>query len=241
MKMPRFSLSIIACIVVVFIGQYFLLTNQIEKTIVESITHSAQAANATTTKLFINEVYPRLAEELNITQQSEGDSLTLSDRELNNVDDTIRAFMFGTDVLKVKIFNIWGRTVYSSDPNQIGEFYDKNLPFITAVQGQPASQISHRGTFSALDGEVYERDLVSSYIPIHNNKGIIVGVTEIYSDRTRILEESQKDMEWVDAILVLCFIFNFVLVVVLAWSYWWYITGVHPLPFGAESRVMSAN
>jgi len=128
--------------------------------------------------------------------------------------------MLGTDILKIKIYTQSGLTVYSSDPSQIGEDKSTNPAFISASQGIPGSQITHRGKFDALDGEVFNRDLVASYIPIRNSSKKIIGVAELYTDRTPVIEQSEKALTRIQAILGMTMTFIFALVIAMAWAFW---------------------
>jgi hypothetical protein len=55
-------------------------------------------------------------------------------------------------VVKVKLYPRNGRTFFSTDPAQIGKDYGTNPGFISAIQGKPVSEITHREKFSTFDG-----------------------------------------------------------------------------------------
>ena len=94
----------------------------------------------------------------------------------------------GTPVLKVKIYDFDGLTVYSSDAGQIGDDASENRGFVEAVrEGTPASKLSNRDTFRAISGVVEDRDLVEIYIPIRSAEGEIEGVFELYTDVTPLI------------------------------------------------------
>jgi signal transduction histidine kinase len=102
---------------------------------------------------------------------------------------TLRRLVAGTSVAKVKIFSPRGLTLYSSEAAQIGE--DKhNPPLIAqAAQGEVASQISQRETFTAFDGQIRNRSLVSSYIPARPpGQNAPVAVFELYVDLTPLAQ-----------------------------------------------------
>ena len=98
--------------------------------------------------------------------------------------------MRGLSVAKIKVYDLSGRTVYSSEARQIGEDKRTNAGFLTARSGRAASEISHRDTFSAFEQTIVDRDLLSSYVPIvAGSPGRIVGVFEVYDDITPMLQQ----------------------------------------------------
>ncbi|MEA5581417.1 PAS domain-containing protein [Nodularia harveyana UHCC-0300] len=96
----------------------------------------------------------------------------------------------GSPVEKVKIFDLQGRTVFSTELAQIGDVAMSSA-FKNATLGQVTSQLGHRDTFTALNSHIENRHLLASYIPIYNYQadGEIVGVFEVYTDVTPWLEQ----------------------------------------------------
>ena len=133
------------------------------------------------------------------------------------LDSDVRRMMRGHEVVKVKIYNQSGKTIYSSDPNQIGEDKRENQGFIAARDGAPATELTHRDSFSAFEGVIEDRDVLSTYIPIRfSDTGPVEGVFEIYEDVTgflaRISHARTEVVGVVSGILVLLYLVLFMIV-----------------------------
>ena len=102
------------------------------------------------------------------------------------------ALMKNPSVLKVKVFDLNGLTVFSTEAAQIGDDKTNNAGYLSARAGKVASELTHRDTFSAFEQTIEDRDVISSYIPLNNpQSGAFEGVFEIYSDVTPFLKKIQ--------------------------------------------------
>ena len=109
----------------------------------------------------------------------------------------VLALLNGTGIFKVKVYSLKGMTVYSTEHRQIGEDKSNNVGVIAGLQGRSSSKLAHRDQFSAFEGEVQNRDLVESYVPLLNPAtGSVEGVFEIYGDATDILAEVDRK-QWI--------------------------------------------
>lgn len=147
-----------------------------------NVIEVTQAANASITQAFINENWG-VVRDLLPKDDPIAPARIRASADNARIDAIVRRFSRGTDVLKIKIYNVAGRVVYSSEVAQIGDDASANRYFRSALEGRPDSQLTFRGRFDAMDGHVFDRDLIASYIPVRY-AGNLEGVVELYADRT---------------------------------------------------------
>lgn len=107
----------------------------------------------------------------------------------------VAAMVHGLNVLKIKMFGVYGKTVFSTDSSQTGTIKPASYPgSIVARTGKIISKISHREKFRTIDGKhVYDRQVLSSYLPVIATAGNkVTGVIEIYTDITLALAEIER-------------------------------------------------
>ncbi|MEL6929991.1 MAG: histidine kinase, partial [Cyanobacteria bacterium J06600_6] len=149
--------------------------------------------NVALTQSFANTLWQEFAPFLT-------DTRSLSDLELKNhpktalLNDAVSKQMRGLSVAKVKIYDLEGRTVFSTDPSQIGQDKSQSGGFIAAKSGKVSTQLDHRDSFGAITGNLDRVKVLSSYLPIYNrDNSQIQGVFELYNDVTPLVESIQKN------------------------------------------------
>ncbi len=162
---------------------------------------TTDAQNVGLARTFANTIWSRFSQHVTTIADANG---LRAHPQTSEIDDAVRALTAGTPVLKVKIYDLGGLTVYSSEAAQIGDDKSGNAGFLRAAgEGVPASKISFRDTFSAFSGIVEDRDLVETYIPIRSGDDRIEGVFELYADITPLVERiDDRTVEFIAGLLV---------------------------------------
>ncbi len=158
---------------------------------IESLMQMAENRNVALTRVFGNALWPHFAPLLN--HGSAGKPNDPSNPEITGLRRKVVALMKDTSAVKVKVYNLEGLTVFSTEAKQIGESKHANAGFLAAANGRVASELTHRNKFSAFDGEIESRDLLSSYIPfVPENSNQVEGVFELYTDITPFLAQVKR-------------------------------------------------
>jgi len=156
---------------------------------VQHVMEMGELNHVALTQAFANSLWPRYRDSLVSTPRGEeiraGATFAALRQDIVNLGK-------GTPLVKVKIYDLGGRTVFSTEARQIGEDKSRNGGFLGARNGRATSEMTHRGTFSAFDQVIEERDLLSSYVPIRGVTGEVEGVFEVYSDMTSLLGKATQ-------------------------------------------------
>jgi signal transduction histidine kinase/ActR/RegA family two-component response regulator len=180
-----FSVAGLIAIVVAIV----LLSTLFRAFAVNDLREMGQRNNVALTQTLANVLWPRYGEFLSDSAALDADALRAHPR-IGELHREVVRQMRGLSVAKIKVYDLTGRTVYSSEARQIGEDKRANAGFLSARSGRAASEISHRDTFSAFEQVIADRDLLSSYVPIFGSSpDRVVGVFEVYDDVTPVLQQ----------------------------------------------------
>jgi hypothetical protein len=186
-----------------------------EFTVRQLIDHESRA-NAHLTRAFANVVWDKYRGFMLGSRGRSREEL-LADPALARLRADVLTYMRSLKVAKIKIYNVDGLTVFSTDPRQIGEDKSANRGFRGAKAGRVMSEITYRDTFDSFEGVLSKRNLIFSYIPARGwpedaaagvfakPEGVFAepeGVFEVYSDVTDLLEQKTR-AEWQLAGIVL--------------------------------------
>jgi signal transduction histidine kinase len=160
---------------------------------VERLVDTAERGNVALTHSLANGLRRSFAPLIEEAAGQPADRLRANPR-VATLHAEVLAQLRGLDVVKIKIYLLDGTTVFSTEPVQIGEDKSGNAGFRAGRAGQVASELTHRGQFSAFEGVIENRDLLSSYVPIRltDHANGIDAVFEIYTDVTQLLAEVHR-------------------------------------------------
>jgi len=184
---PNFSVrryfavtTLIAIVIAAMIFVYFFRYAS-----TQYLLQGGERENIAVSRVLVENIWPKF--EPFIDQASEMASRDLESHQtyLDTYAKTL-GVIEGLHVIKVKIFDLKGRTVFSTDPKQLGiqeaETYGGN---IVANTGEIITEISFRDKFTSIQGEIENVWVISSYLPIYDtSNNSIKAVFEVYYDAT---------------------------------------------------------
>ncbi len=183
---------------------------------VRSLIAMGESNNSALTRVLANSLQPTLTPYLAAAHALPPDGLGKHPgREAFSAE--LLNLLQGLSVAKVKVYDVRGRTVFSTEPRQIGEDKSANAGFQGARDGRVTSELTHRDQFSAFDGVIENRDLLSTYIPVRRTPGARVeAVFEVYDDVTPFLAriERTQRMVFVGVLFTLCLLYAVLFVIV---------------------------
>ena len=180
-----------------------VLTTLYRQILVSNLIALRQNNNEALAQIFANSLDQEYLSFLDTAARLDADSLQNHPETLRLRELVLKQWR-NSSVLKVKVYNQAGLTVFSTEAAQIGEDKSTNDGFIMAAGGEIASELTHRNQFSAFEQVVEDRDVVSSYIPVHAAGGQeIDAVFEIYDDVTPFMQQIDTMQRYITVVLLL--------------------------------------
>ena len=165
----------------IFLGTYS------KKIFVDNLIKSEERNNVALTKLLANSVWPHFHDFIKNAGTLTGDEIRANPKTFF-LQKLINEEVNGLDVIKIKIYDLDGLTIFSSDFKQIGNSKKSHKSFLQAKQGKVISKLSFRDKIYAKEEFIQNRNVIASYVPVRlGNKSHIEGVFEVYKDVTQII------------------------------------------------------
>ncbi|KPC54183.1 putative bifunctional diguanylate cyclase/phosphodiesterase [Amantichitinum ursilacus] len=158
---------------------------------------------ASLVQVFENSLWPHFKP---LTQMSDDVTRMRAMATQEQLQNNVVHLMQGTDVVRLKVYALDGMTVFSTDPRQVGESEKGNDGFESAVANTPVSELAHRNSIDAFDRQLTDRDLISTYVPVHGANGKVEGVLEIYVDATAFVSSTRAQLTWLTIAIILSMI-----------------------------------
>lgn len=176
--------------------------------LMDSIIQSTQSANLALTRVFANQLWPEI-----------GPHLRSGAADTGWVDDKVRAFSAGTDMVKVKILDPNGLVIYSSNPTDRGKSYVDNKSFQRALAGGVSvGTHAQRHDFHGIGGIMAQVDVISSYEPIIDAEGAVDAVLELYTDRSAAIAQAHHGLSQLSVSMACFFFFAIVCLSFIVWQ-----------------------
>ncbi|MDO9184171.1 MAG: hypothetical protein Q7U04_17285, partial [Bacteriovorax sp.] len=149
----------------------------------------------------------------------DGDLLSVAELQkltlIPAIDQEIRTNIEGLDsILKLKIFSLSGKIVFSTDRSQLGQIKDPRYSGLSVVRtGRMISNIEFEEKINTMRGDKYNIYVLSSYLPLRDPKSDkIIGLIEVYSDLTSAMARISQNANLLTMISLL--LFGLILVVI---------------------------
>ena len=162
------------------------------QTALEELVHITEHQSSILTRSLANAIWPRFGDIARLERGINLETPT-GHTEIRVFHETLKSLIEGLPVLKIKIYNLKGHTVYSTEVSEIGEVRDEAIDPNVVVEGKESiSTILHEHEIHSVSGLREHRYYVENYLPIRGDNGEIEGVFELYSDVTHRVEEIES-------------------------------------------------
>lgn len=184
-----YSLAIATILVIALaVAGYWFIVRQFEEETNRAARVSTEVANDDMVEIIVSTLSDNIERLIAASGSSSAAAnwpLFADNPEFIDFDEKARKLALNTRILKIKVYNKAGITIYSTDLKQLGADYSKREEFVHALRGQSTSTILQRDFFKSFTQEIKDATLVASYHPLRSLNGEIIGVAEVYANRTK--------------------------------------------------------
>lgn len=182
-----FAITSLVCILVIatalgWIYQHFAL---------RELSRQAERHNAALAQTLSNALWNRFAPLISRSPKLDRTAILAAISDLQLREDVI-ALMSNSHVIKVKLYNSDGLTVFSTELAQVGAISADNPGVHRALGGGVLSDLTHRNTFDGFEGTLQNLDVLATYRPAFGPDKRIEGVFEIYSDVSELVSATRE-------------------------------------------------
>jgi diguanylate cyclase (GGDEF)-like protein len=208
----HFSVAALAALVVTSV----VLGVVHERQEMESLALMGESHNVTLTKTFRNFLWHRF-EPMVAASRGVGAKALRANPDLPVLREAVINLMRDTQAVKVKVYNLEAKTVFSTDLEQVGESKAGNPGFVGAAAGRVMTTLVHKDSFDTFEGVIEDRDLIASYLPIRGADGKVEAVFELYRDVTPLVAHMRDSQRTVIASVTLAMAMLYALLFIIIW------------------------
>lgn len=152
-----------------------------------------ESRNVALARSFANNTWPKFQGFLNTAKGLDAETLRRQP-VIARLGRSVRNAVRNTATLRVQIYHLDGRMLFSTDAAQIGTSNGSDPGFLSATQGVPQSSITHYDNYDSLNGKLADREVLSSFIPLRPDADKPVqAVIEIDSDLTDLVASDTRE------------------------------------------------
>ncbi len=225
------SSLLVFIVIMILLG---LFSRRASQSATENIITTRQNFNVALTRSFANALLPEIETLMMAVEANGGIAAGADSPEITRLHALMSGFVQDSTIIKIKIYNPDGLTIYSSEFAQIGEDRSDNPRFLAAVQGEVVSDFERRDSFNAFEGVIEDVNVVSSYLPVYDDAGALIGIFEVYDNMTAIVGYLQQTRTQVATLLL-------GLLVMLHLSLFWLIRRAAVIVDGQYDEIQTAN
>lgn len=187
-----FSIASLLAIVLTVVGLGFFF----RQIALKQLIAAGEDNNVALARVFANTLRPQYIALIAGGAQSSVEQGKATD--VAAVHQAVRDAVRGTNVVKVRIYDLDGRTIYSSEAQQIGDQTSADPGFARARAGGVQTVLSERDSVDAFGKTLTHRELLTSHVPVQRSASAPPdAVFELHSDVTPFYEHirrTQRDM-----------------------------------------------
>lgn len=153
----------------------------------ESLIDGQKQVSLMLTKSYANSMWASHAGFVQSAASLKREELQSSD-EIRHIHRDLRMLLRGVNILNVTLLDVSGLVVYSTNAEQIGDLQFADSHFRSARNGKVISTLAYHDVYKTNRGELQERHIVTSYVPIRIlDAAPVEGIIAIDSDTTHLI------------------------------------------------------
>jgi diguanylate cyclase (GGDEF)-like protein len=194
-----------------------LLSTLMHRVAVDNLIQVGENKNIALARVLSNQVWQQYASQLEVSKQQAVETIRNSTLYKQLLAD-INRHINGVAIIKVKIFDAEGLTLFSTDPGQLAEKKNDNPNIRRSLAGEVVTKLAFRDDIYASNELLTEKNILSSYVPLRkqvfDQSSPISGVIEIYSDVSELYKQTIRARNNVIVLMTLAMLLIFAVLLI---------------------------